>query len=97
MPLPVIAFCPYLPLTKPVAFADWEIGPVDAFDGRWSDPSFELQSKAFLGKFVDGFGKPIKKPSLVCRRGQKLDGRLPREHEIESLELAIAFAFLAGC
>src|SRR4051812_1130755 len=65
---PVLGFCPYLPLTSPIAFADWVIGPVQAFDGRWADPRFEMQAKAFLAKFVDGQGKPVVRPSLLCRR-----------------------------
>jgi hypothetical protein len=91
---PYLAFCPYLSVRKVIEFADWELGPVEAFDDRWSDAKFKAQSKAFLAKFVDGAGKPIERPSLLCRRGGQIDGQLPVPEEIEALEAAIAFAFL---
>jgi hypothetical protein len=91
---PYLAFCPYLSVRKVIEFADWELGPVEAFDERWSDAKFKAQSKAFLAKFVDSSGKPIEHPSLLCRRGGQIDGQLPVPEEIEALEAAIAFAFL---
>ena len=91
---PFLAFCPYLSLQKAIDFADWQIGPVDSFEDRWADERFKAQSKAFLAKFVDGAGKPIERPSLLCRRGAQIDGELPAAEEIEALEAAIAFAFL---
>jgi hypothetical protein len=91
---PYLAFCPYLPVQKVIEFGDWALGPVDAFDDRWSDPKFKAQSKAFLAKFVDHADKPIEKPSLLCRRGGQIDGQLPSGEEIEALETAIGFGFL---
>ncbi len=91
---PILAFCPYLPLNKPLVFADWEIGPVEVFDGRWVDQGFERQAKAFLVKFVDGLGKSIQRPSLLCRRDQGIDGAPPSDTEITAIEAAIGFAFL---
>lgn len=91
---PYLAFCPYLSLEEIIDFADWQIGPVESFDDRWADGKFRAQSKAFLAKFVDGTGKPIERPSLVCRRNDQIDGQLPSPEEIEALEAAIAFAFL---
>ena len=77
MALPCLAFCPYLHVRKPIAIADWEIGPLDAFTDRWADEKFRKQSEAFLGKFVDENGKPIEYPSIVCRRNAKIDGTPP--------------------
>lgn len=91
---PNLGFCPYLPLSTVVKFADWEIGPVKAFEGRWSDGRFESQAKAFLTKFVDGAGTPIKNPSILCRQGRPIDGALPSAQEIDALEHAIPFGFL---
>jgi len=91
---PYLAFCPYLPVNRVITFASWELGPLDAFDGRWSDPRFEAQAKAFLEKFVDGAGAAIRNPSILCRQGSALDGVLPTPNEIEALECAIAFGFL---
>ena len=91
---PYLAFCPYLPVHNAIEFAGWEFGPLEAFDGRWSDPRFEARAKAFLGKFVDGAGAPIKNPSILCRRGHPLDGALPDPTEIDALENTIAFGFL---
>lgn len=91
---PYLAFCPYLPVHKVIEFAGWELGPLEAFDGRWSDPRFEAQAKAFLEKFVDGAAEPVKTPSILCRQGHALDGALPDPNEIDALESAIAFGFL---
>ena len=91
---PYLAFCPYLAVNEPVEFGDWELGPLAAFEERWADLKFKTQAKAFLAKFVDGDGQPIKHPSLLCRRQGLIDGIRPSTHEIEALEAAIAFAFL---
>jgi len=81
-------------MAEVVAFADWELGPLKAFDSRWVDPKFAHQSITFLGKFVDGQENRIENPSLICRRQGKVDGALPRPEEVEALSSAIAFAFL---
>jgi hypothetical protein len=91
---PCLGFCPYLAANRIIEFADWELGPLNAFDARWTDPNFERQSKAFLAKFVDNGGRQIENPSLLCRRGAQIDGQRPLPEEIEALEAAIAFAFL---
>ena len=94
MPHPHLAFLPYLRVQQVIEFSDWELGPLASFDGRWADGEFKAQSQAFLAKFVDGAGRAIEEPSLLCRRGGQIDGRLPAHEEIEALEAAIAFAFL---
>jgi hypothetical protein len=91
---PYLAFCPYLPVHDVIEFAGWELGPLEAFDGRWSAAPFEAQAKAFLKKFVDGAGAPVKNPSMLCRLGHALDGALPASNEVAALENAIAFGFL---
>jgi hypothetical protein len=91
---PYLAFCPYLPVEDVIEFAGWQFGPLKAFEGRWSDARFEAQAKAFLAKFVDGFGTAIQQPSIFCRQGKAIDGVLPDRSEIEALESAVAFAFL---
>ncbi len=91
---PSLAFCPYLPVHKTLRFGGWELGPLTAFEGRWSDPRFEARAKAFLEKFVDGAGASVENPSILCREGHSLDGALPDPNEIEALESAIAFGFL---
>ncbi len=93
MPFPCLAFCPYLDMNEPIEFGDWELGPLAAFEERWADLKFKTQAKAFLAKFVDGFGQPIERPSLLCRQGL-IDGAFPSLKEIEALKAAIAFAFL---
>ena len=91
---PYLAFCPYLPVSEIIEFADWQLGPLAAFDDRWADQEFKTQSQAFLGKFVDTAGKQIKNITLLCRRDGRIDGQLPAPSEIEALETAMAFAFL---
>lgn len=46
---PHLAFCPYLPVSKVIEFADWQLGPLKAFEERWADSKLKAQSKAFLG------------------------------------------------
>ena len=41
---PCLALCPYLSVNKVIAFADWEIGPLSAFEeARWADHTFRAQ------------------------------------------------------
>ena len=95
MPLPFLAFCPYLPMDEPIEFGDWKLGPLAEFEERWADPKFKKQAKAFLEKFVDGSGEQIERPSLLCRHQGLIDGTSPStQEEIEALTAAIAFAFL---
>lgn len=91
---PHLAFCPYLPMQQVIEFAGWELGPLEAFEGRWSEPRFAAQAEAFLAKFVDGTGAPIRNPSILCRKERALDGALPHPNEIHALESAVAFGFL---
>jgi hypothetical protein len=38
---PHLSFCPYLSINKIIAFADWEIGSLSAFEeARWVDQKF---------------------------------------------------------
>lgn len=95
MPHPCLLFCPYLPLapdTKPVAFADWELGPLEAFEDRWADPRFKEQATTFLRKFVTPSDETIDNPILLCRKGKQLDGQQPTSDELEALELSLVFA-----
>ena len=94
MPFPCLAFCPYLAMKEPIEFGDWELGPLAEFEERWANPKFKTQAKAFLAKFFDGLGRPIERPSLLCRRQGLIDGTSPSTQEIEALTAAIAFAFL---
>jgi hypothetical protein len=94
MPHPALMFCPYLEIKKSIEFADWRIGPMTSFEGKWKDAAFEKQAKAFLATFTDGSGDPIKTPSLVCRKDGALDGSYPTLEEMEALQLSLAFGFL---
>ena len=35
-------------LDKPIEFADWELGPLRFFEGRWADLQFKTQATNFL-------------------------------------------------
>ena len=70
MPHPYLLFCPYLPVSEPIAFADWELGPLQSFEDRWADPKFKDQATALLSKFVGPDHKPIANPALLCRKGK---------------------------
>ena len=94
MPHPCLLFCPYLPLSldKPVAFADWELGPLEAFEDRWADPRFKKQATTFLSKFVEPSNESIDNPVLLCRKGKPLDGQQLTSDELKALELSLVFA-----
>ena len=95
---PHLLFCPYLPLAasgETIEFADWELGPLWSFEGRWADPKFESQAKTLLGKFSRPLeNKPIENPALLCKKGEQIDGRMPSGEEWKALQLALAFGFL---
>lgn len=94
MPHPYLLFCPYLSLDKAVAFADWELGPLESFEDRWADPRFKDKAMAFLNKFVGPDNELIKNPALLCKTGQQLDGQMPLDEEVAALELSLVFAFV---
>ena len=97
MPHPYLLFCPYLPLSvdKPIAFADWELGPLEYFENRWADHRFKDQATTLLSKFVVGpNNERVRNPALLCRKGNQLDGQPSSVHELRALELSLAFAFI---
>ena len=96
MPHPYLLFCPYLALSldEPIAFADWELGPLQSFNNRWADPRFKEQATAFLSKFVGPSNKSIDNPALLCRKGKLLDGLRPPSDELTALELSLVFALV---
>ena len=87
-----LLFCPYLPMSDPVVFSHWELGPLESFENRWMDPRFKAQATAFLGKFVGTNGKPIENPTLLCRKGRQLDGQQPSLNEVKALQLSLVFS-----
>jgi hypothetical protein len=91
---PVLMFCPYLELRDPVHFADWTIGPAEAFADRWADEAFKTQGLAFLAKFVDVNGERRIAPSLLCPRDGTINGELRSAEELEALQGALSFGFL---
>ena len=94
---PCLLFCPYLPLSldEPVAFADWELGPLESFKNRWADPRFKELATAFLSKFVVGpSNERVSNPALLCRKGQQLDDQPPLPDELRALELSLVFALV---
>lgn len=70
------------------------IGPLEEHEGAWRDAEFEGQAKAFLGKFQDVNGSPIKNPALIGNSKTGIDGLFPGESEFEALQLALHFAAL---
>ena len=92
MPSLHLLFCPYLPINKPVAFADWELGPLRSFEDRWADLRLKNQATAFLNKFVGPNNESINNPALLCRKERQIDGQEPSLDEVRALELALAFA-----
>ena len=97
MPHPCLLFCPYLSLSldEPVAFADWELGPLESFKNRWADPRFKELATAFLSKFVVGpSNERVSNPALLCRKGQQLDDQPPLSDELRALELSLVFALV---
>ena len=71
MPHPFLLFCPYLTLSpdkSPLAFADWELGPLESFNNQWADPRFKEQATAFLSKFAEPSNERIDNSALLCRK-----------------------------
>ena len=98
MPNPYLLFCPYLPLSSQdelVEFGDWELGSLRFFEDRWADSKFKSQATIFLSKFTrPPSNELIEHPTLLCRKGRKVDGEKPSEDELRALELCLAFGFL---
>ena len=95
MPHPYLLFCPYLPLSldEPVAFSDWELGPLESFENRWADSRFKDLATTFLTKFLVGSNnESINNPALLCKAGKQLDGQKPSDEEVRALELSLIFA-----
>ena len=93
---PYLLFCPYISLPqwldRPIEFADWELGPLRFFEGRWASEWFKKQATAFLHKFVRPHDDWPIDPALLCRKGKQLDGQKPSDEEVKALELSLAFA-----
>jgi hypothetical protein len=89
---PYVLGLPYLPMSEPVEFCGWWLGPLDDFDGQWCSPKFEAMSRSFLASFRDAGGKPIEKSSLLVRSNGGADGVPPTHDEFTALQLALAFA-----
>ena len=81
-------------LDKPIEFADWELGPLRFFEGRWADLQFKTQATNFLNKFVGIVNMQIGNPALLCRKGKQLDGKQPSDEEMGALALSLAFSKL---
>ena len=94
MQYPILIFCPYLPVTGQVTFADWELGPIAAFEDRWGEDRFKDRATGFLRHFVGIDNKPINSPTLLCRKGAQLNSQDPTQDEVRALELALAFSFI---
>lgn len=96
MPHPCLLFCPCLPISPDelVAFADWELGPLESFNDRWANSRFKDQATAFLKKFVDPNNEPIENPALLCKAGKRLDGQAPSHEEPRALRLSLVLAYV---
>jgi hypothetical protein len=90
---PCLVFCPYLPLKDVMEFADWRLGPLEAFE-NWSDPRFKERAETFLRKFVDAHGRAIENPTIIGPRSGALDGQVPAGDKIRALQAALDFGFL---
>jgi hypothetical protein len=89
---PSLLFCPYLRMDDLVSFADWELGPLQSFEGRWADNHFKNQATTLLSKFVGPQDDRIDNPALLCKKGKQIDGQRPTDEEVRALRLSIAFA-----
>lgn len=94
---PCLVFLPYLPLEDVVLFDKWELGPVAAFDGRWTDRRFEELSKRFIRSFKDRAGAEIKGSSILASKADGVTGERPTPGESVALQAALDFAFLDLC
>lgn len=93
-PHPYVALCPYLPLSEPIEFGGWWLGPVSSFDGPWATPDLETATHRFLACFRTQDGRPVERPSLLARLDTGVDGELPNERDRDALVPTIEFVTL---
>lgn len=93
---PVVIFAPYLRLVRAYEFADWWLGPVDAYVGRWFPSRLRTAARQLLRRFVDVDRHPVTAPTLIASRTAGVGGDLPLPDTIAALTLAVQFGTLAA-
>lgn len=88
----LLAFCPYLTLSKPHVFGRWTLSPLDHPSVAFDDEEFEAGARQFLSRFVDVDRTPIKNPSILWESGKRIDGASPTPGDLRSLDAALRFS-----
>lgn len=91
---PVVSLVPYLPVSAPVRFEGWQLGPLESFDGPWLSEAFEESVRMLAGVFRDAGGRPLARPSILTREATGADGVPPSRDELACLQAAIAFGVI---
>lgn len=91
---PVVSLVPYLPLSAPVRFKGWQLGPLESFDGPWASVAFEDSVRMLAGVFRDAGGRPLARPSILTREATGADGVSLSREEFACLQAAIAFGVI---
>jgi len=89
---PVACLVPYLPLSTPLVFSGWWLGPLESFGGPWLSTEFEQSVRRLAEVFRDPAGQPLRRPSILVSEVDGADGAPPSREALRCLQLAIAFA-----
>ena len=89
---PVIVAFPFLPLSEPLEFDKWWLGPADTFEGPWASQALEDMGRRFLKAFRDASGKTITNPALLAHKNDGILGTRPSDCERQALRSAVLFA-----
>ncbi len=89
---PVLMTLPYLPLTEPVEFSGYWLGPLKDFAGPWRDEDFASKAEQFMNSFRDASGAALKPGALLVPTAAGADGVGVDPDKYQALRLSIGFA-----
>ena len=90
MPLPVVTFCPYLPLDREVALGPWRVAPLEKFEGSWDSPRFEELSRMLIR------AHETRNPALIYHSKRGADGRPPKRYILERIQTVLNLGVLSS-
>lgn len=90
--IPHATLLPYLPMSAAVEFAGWWLGPLESYEGRWHSKELERATRRLAAVFRDTAGAALRRPSMLVRSVDGVDGVPPTNAELKALQLAISFA-----
>ncbi len=94
-----LIFAPFLPVGKHIQFADWTIGRLSDFEGKWLSNEFETLARTFLNSFRYKGKSFSDKMAIFCPVDSKLGSWSPAESDVhkekyQALQHAVTFSCL---